>query len=170
MYQQFLMGIACCLSLIEIIQPTHGHVSKNHLGVSRPFQEMILMSTNLIGFMMPANRTYHVFLFERGTKLSLVSQVIMQPQPSFTLKHDTQLLISKTIRKTSEAMCQNILASERMTCIRDKVEDKIVSTELSCLPFQYTNVFSTLNSRFPSCKDNPDLSSKNINVIITTHL
>ena len=125
------------------------------------------MSTNLIGFMMPAKRTYHVFLLERGTKLSLVSQVIMQPQPSFTLKHDTQLFISKTIRKTSEAMCQNILASERMTCIRDKVEDRIVFTELSCLPFQYTNVFSTLNSRFPPCKDDPDLSSKNINVIIT---
>ena len=121
---------------------------------------------NSIGFTVPAKRSYYVFLLEKGTELSLISQVITQPQPSFTLKHDTQLLISKTVRKTSDGLCQNISASQRMTCFRDKVEDKILSTKLSCLPFQYTHVFKSLNSKFPPCKDDPVLSAENINVII----
>ena len=107
-----------------------------------------------------------MYLLEKGTKLSLISQVITQPQPSFTLKYDTQLLISKTIQKTSEAMCQDISAAQRMKCMLDQVENKIISTELSCLPFQYKHVFSSLNSKAPPCKDDKDVSTKNINVSV----
>ena len=107
---------------------------------------------------------FNVYLLEKGTKLSLISQVITQPQPSFTLQYDTQLLISKTIQKTSEAKCQDISASQRMKCMLDQVENKIMSTELSCLPFQYKDVFTSLYSKFPPCKDDEDVSTKNINV------
>ena len=120
---------------------------------------------------MPANRSYDVFLLERGTKLTLISQSydLIQHQPTLTLtRHDTLLYISKTVHKVLDENCQNILASERMDCIIDKVQEKNLSAGNFCLPFQYKHVFPKLNSAFPQCMDDQILSSENIMVNVHT--
>ena len=116
---------------------------------------------------MSANRSYDVFLLERGTKLTLISQSynLIQHQPTLTLtRHDTLVYISKTVHKVLDETCQNILASERMDCIIDKVQEKNLSTGNFCLPFQYNNVFPKLHSAFPQCTDDKTLSFQNIQV------
>ena len=108
--------------------------------------------------MMPANRSYDVFLLQPGTKLSLISQSIIQPQPSLTITHDTQLFISKTIVKTSNKTCQEIAISEKMECIIDKIGEHLLSNGITCLPFYYHNVFTKLHSEFAQCKDDTALT------------
>ena len=103
--------------------------------------------------MLPANRSIDVFLLGRGTKLSLISQSFIQPQPTLTVTHDSQLFISKTISKTSKKTCQEISISEKMDCITDKIEAKLLSGGLSCIPFYYYDVFPKLHSTFSQCKD-----------------
>ena len=118
---------------------------------------------------MPQNRSYDVFLLERGTKLTLISQSynLLQHQPSLTLtRHDTLLYISKTVHKVLDEDCDNILASERMDCIIEKVEEKSFSSGNFCLPFQYDNVFPRLRADFPKCMDDRAVSFKNIMVSV----
>ena len=107
--------------------------------------------------MISANRSYDVFLLERGTKLSLISQSIVQPQPSLTVTQDTQLFISKTIVKTSNKTCHNIAISEKMECIIGKIREHLLSDGITCLPFYYHNVFTKLHSEFALCKDDTAL-------------
>ena len=114
---------------------------------------------------MPANRSYDVFLLEKGTKFTLISQSynLIQHQPTLTLtRHDTLVYISKTVHKVLDETCQNMLASERMDCIIDKVQEKNISAGNFCLPFQYNHVFPKLHSAFPQCIDDITLSSQNI--------
>ena len=94
-----------------------------------------------------------MFLLGPGTKLSLITQNIIQPQPTFTITHDTQLFLSKTIAKTSEQNCQDITISEKMDCIIDKIQEDILSKGIPCVPFYYYNVFYKLQSEFSLCKD-----------------
>ena len=110
-------------------------------------------------FYMPANRSYDVFLLERGTELSLITQNFIHPQPSLTVTHDTQIFLSKTINKISETTCQKITPSERMDCVIEKIQTKILKTGISCLPFQFNNVFSKLYYKFPKCTNNSTLAS-----------
>ena len=121
------------------------------------------------GFEMPQNGSYDVFLLERGTKLTLISQSfnLLQHQPSLTLtRHDTLLYISKTVHKVLDENCDNILASERLDCIIGKVQEKNFSTGNFCLPFQYNKVFPRLRANFPKCMDDHAVSFKNIMVSI----
>ena len=113
---------------------------------------------------MPVNRSYDLFFLEHGTKLSMISQVFTQLQPSLTLTHDTQLLISKTVVRGLKEDCQKISPSERMSCIIDNVQERAMSTGISCLPFQYNYVFPILYSKFPQCQDDHDLSFTSLNV------
>ena len=108
---------------------------------------------------MPANRSYDVFLLERGTMLSLISQSLIQPQPTFTVTHDTQIFLSKTINKISEENCHKITNSERMDCVIEKIQKNISATGISCLPFQYSSVFPKLYSKFPRCINDSVLAS-----------
>ena len=93
--------------------------------------------------MMPANRSYDVFLLGRGTKLSLIS-------------HDTQIFISKTIAKTADKTCHEITISEKMECIIDKIGEHLLSIGMTCLPFYYQNLFTKLHSEFSHCIDDTD--------------
>ena len=105
---------------------------------------------------MPQNGSYDVFLLERGTKLTLISQSynLLQHQPSLTLtRHDTLLYISKTVHRVLDENCEPILASQRMDCIIDKVQERNLSTGNFCLPFQYDNIFPRLRADFPNCMD-----------------
>ena len=118
---------------------------------------------------MSANRSYDVFLLEKGTKLTLISQSynLLPHQPTLTLtRHDTLLFLSKTIHKVLDETCQNILASERMDCITEKVQEKNLSAGNFCLPFQYNVVFPKWHSKFPQCSDDVDLTKFNIDVTI----
>ena len=104
-------------------------------------------------FEIPVNRTYNVFLLGNGTKLSLISQNIIQPQPAFKVAHDTQLFMSKTIAKTSDKTCQDITIAQKMDCIIDKIEEKLFSKGIACIPFFYSGVFPKLQSKFGQCED-----------------
>ena len=104
--------------------------------------------------MMPANRSYDVL--GHGTKLSLISQSIFQPQPFLTVTHDTQIFISKTISKTSNKTCHDIGISEKMECIIDKIVEHLLSIGITCLPFYYQNVFTKLHSKVSQCIDDTD--------------
>ena len=135
----------------------------------RPYTIILEYCSSLISvFVMPANLSYDVFLLEKGTKLTLISQSynLIQQQPTLTLtRHDTLLYISKTIHKILDKTCKNILASERMDCIIDKVQESNLTTEDNfCLPYQYSKVFPKIHSAFPQCTNNLTLSSINFRV------
>ena len=107
---------------------------------------------------MPAKRSFDVFLLERGTTLSLISQSIIQPQPAVTVAKDTQLFISQTIVKTSDNTCHKITTSERMNCIIDRIEEHLLSKGISCLPFNYYKMLPKLHSNFSQCKEDSILA------------
>lgn len=103
--------------------------------------------------MIPDNRTYDIFLLGNGTKLSLISQSIIQPQPALKVAHDTQLFMSKTIAKTSDETCQDVTISQKMNCIINKIEERLLSRGIPCIPFYYSDVFPKLRAKFGQCKD-----------------
>ena len=106
--------------------------------------------------MIPRNQSYDVFLLERGTKLSLISQSFIQSQPTLRVDHDTQLFISKTISKTSSKICQDISIAEKMDCIIKNLQEKLVSQGISCVPFYYYDIFPKLRSPFSYCNDDSE--------------
>ena len=118
---------------------------------------------------MPANKSYDVFLLEKGTKFTLISQLyhIIQTQPTLTLnRHDTILYISKTIHKVLDETCNNILASKRIDCIRDKAQEFEITSGNFCLPFQYNTFFPKWHSAFPQCNDDKNMVFLSIKVNI----
>ena len=113
-------------------------------------------------FVLPLNRTYDVFLLEKGSKLSLVTQEFLtRPQPSFTLDHSTQLFISFTITKISNENCQKITASQQMKCIVEKL-GKAIQKEVSCLPPQVYTILNEVDFEMPLCKNDTDSARKAI--------
>ena len=108
--------------------------------------------------MMPPNRSYDVFILGRGTKLSLIAQAIIQPQPTATVTHDTQLFLSKIITKTSDKTCYDITIAEKMNCIKDKIQKDLLTYGISCLPFYFYNQFPKLHSDIGQCKYDTDWS------------
>ena len=115
-------------------------------------------------FNLAANRSYDVFLLEPGTKLSLIAQRFMQPQPSITVAHNTQIFLSQTISKISEPTCQKTPNSKRMACVIDNIQSKILTTGVTCLPIQFSNVFPRLINKFPRCKNDSNLTTSVLNV------
>ena len=112
---------------------------------------------------MPDNRTYNMFLLGNGTKLSLITQSIIQPQPAIKVSHDTQLFMSKTIAKTSDKTCQDITIAQKMDCLINKIEEKLLSIGIACLPFFYSDVFPKLRAKFGQCEDDSTIpSTKNL--------
>ena len=110
--------------------------------------------------MMPAHRSYDVFLLGPGTKLSLISQSIIQPQPTLTVAHDSAVFISKTVVKTTNQTCQKISISEKLDCIIDKIQETLPSMGISCLPFYYYDTFPKLHSEISQCKDDSVLGNE----------
>ena len=116
---------------------------------------------------MPRNESYDVFLLEKGSKLSLIAHKFFQPQPSVTITHDTALYISKTIEKTTDYTCQKVSTKEKMECMIEKLQQKLLSEGISCLPFYYYNELPMLHSHFSICKD--DQEAEYINWVRTNH-
>ena len=114
---------------------------------------------------MPVNRTYDVFLLEYGTKLCLISQSIINPQPTLKVTHDTQLFMTKTIAKTLDKTCQDIAISDQMDCIMNKIEKDLISKGIPCLPLYYWNAFPRLHGELLQCKDDSALATYNVSHI-----
>ena len=148
------------MNFMKNIKSAHIRVNEKSLQILPNFNPcqstffIPIINDCLLVFMMPTNRAFDVFLLEPGTKLSLISQSIVQPQPSLTISHDTQLFITKKITKTSDKTCQKITMSEKMDCIIDKIREDLLSNGITCLPFYYHSVFTKLHSEFSLCQDN----------------
>ena len=105
-----------------------------------------------VEFHLDRNRSFDLFLLEKGSELLLIMQEFLFPQPILTVTHDSQISLSMSVRKISDARCQKITASDQMRCSQDKVESKIREKEFPCLPFQYKSVFPKLYSEYQQCK------------------
>ena len=106
-----------------------------------------------------------MFLLERGTKLSLISQSFIEPQPTLKLSHDTQLFISKKIEKTSAKSCLDITMHVEMNCVMEKVKKELISREIACLPFYYWNVFPGLHAELSPCTDDTAHNISDIHLV-----
>ena len=104
-------------------------------------------------FILPSNRSFDIFLLEKGTKLSLITQEFLRPQPSLTLTRTTQLFMSLTITKTSNSTCQKITASEQMDCIVKRLGKVIIEENVSCLPLQVHTIFDEVFFDLPLCQN-----------------
>ena len=111
---------------------------------------------------MPTTGSYDVYLLEKGTKFAMISQSFptFQPQPVLTINRVHDLFISKSVHQTKEENCQDISTSERIDCIVDQVQDKLMSEGNFCLPFQYNQFFPKLLTSFPQCTEESSSASK----------
>ena len=104
-------------------------------------------------FVIPMDRSYHVFLLEDGEEFYLVTQVFTNVQPSLIVASDTLIYLYNTITKISNQDCEPITAAQLEQCIMEKVEDKIPSLNISCLPFQVQSLFPALLDLYPQCEN-----------------
>ena len=111
---------------------------------------------------MSTTGSYHVYLLEKGTKFALISQSFsaFQSHPALTINRVHDLFISKSVHQTMEENCQYISISERIDCIVDIVQDKLMSEGNFCLPFQYNQFFPRLLTTFPTCTEETSSASK----------
>ena len=99
--------------------------------------------------------SFDIFVLEKGSKLSLITQEFVRSQPSLTITHTTQLFISLTITKISDDTCQKITADQQMECYIDKLQNRIIEEEaISCLPLQIYNIFDESALDLPLCQNN----------------
>ena len=68
----------------------------------------------------------------------------------------SELFISKTIEKTSDNTCQKVSMKEKMDCMIRKLQQKLVSEGISCVPFYYYDIFPKLRSPFSYCNDDSE--------------
>lgn len=116
-------------------------------------------------FLMPQNRSFDVFLLEKGSELQLITQEFMRPQPSFTVTHGTQIFMSMSISKTSNKTCHNITSSEQMDCIIDKLYKRIQENNVSCLPPQVFYLLNELDSEFTLCDNGTESAMSALMVV-----
>ena len=102
---------------------------------------------------MPMDRSYHVLLLEDGEDLSLVTQISVTIQPSLIVTSDTLIYLTTRITRTSGQDCENITAEQIQQCIMGRVQDKIPSLNISCLPFQVQSLFPGLRELYPQCEN-----------------
>ena len=115
-------------------------------------ETVLAVTFSFSGFHLQTNKSFDVFLLEKGSQLFLIMQEFIRPQPFLTVTHDTQISMSMSIKKISDARCQKISASEQISCSLDKVQNKIKKKHFACLPFQYRTVFPKLYLEYPQCK------------------
>ena len=98
-----------------------------------------------------------IFVLEKGSKLSLITQEFVRSQPSLTITHTTQLFISLTITKISDDICQKITAAQQMECYINILHNRIIEEDaISCLPLQIYNIFNESALDLPLCQNNSD--------------
>ena len=115
---------------------------------------------------MPMDRSYHVFLLEDGEELYLVTQIFTNVQPSLIVASDTLIYISNRITRISGQDCEKITAEQLQQCLMGRVEDKITSLNISCLPFQVQSLFPGLRELYPQCENETEAVEYNKKVCI----
>ena len=115
-------------------------------------------------FHLARNRSFDLFLLEKGSELLLIMQEFLRVQPTLTVTHETQISLALSVRKISDARCQKITASDQMRCSQDKIEGKIRERKFPCLPFQYKSVFPKLYSEYQQCKNEFPSSAESFHV------
>ena len=115
--------------------------------------------------MIPKDKSYHVFLFEDGEILSLVTQLFVNIQPSLKLDAETMIYLASTIKRVSDQDCEPITAMQSQQCLmrglKDKIKnstpqfyglkDKIQNSTIPCLPFQVHSLYPALLELYPQC-------------------
>ena len=114
---------------------------------------IIKYKLGITDFLMPKNRSYHVFLLEDGEDFSLVTQLFVKIQPTLTITSDTLIYISTSIKKISSDNCKHVTASELSQCIMEKVQQNVKTLNLSCLPFQVHKMFPELHATYAQCEN-----------------
>ena len=100
---------------------------------------------------MPQNRKFDVFILEDGSEYQLVTQNFLRLQPTLTMTSDAVATLSLTMRKIANKNCKDISAKILSKCIIAKIEEALPSLKMSCLPYQFHNLFSGLQAEYPLC-------------------
>ena len=102
-------------------------------------------------FQMPQNRKFDVFILEDGSEYQLVTQNFLRLQPTLTMTSDAVATLSLTMRKIANKNCKDISAKILSKCIIAKIEEALPPLKMSCLPYQFHNLFSGLQAEYPLC-------------------
>ena len=113
---------------------------------------------------MPNDRSFHVFLFEDGEILSLVTQIFLNIQPSLKLTSDTMIYLSSTVARVSDQDCEPITAMQIQQCFMEKLKNEIENSSMSCLPFQVHNLYPALLELYPQCMNETEAVQQWISV------
>ena len=100
---------------------------------------------------MPKGRSYHVFLLEDGEIFSLVTQLFLNIQPSLRVTSDMVIFLSSTITRVSDQYCKPITARQMQQCIAGRLEDKMRSLNMTCIPIQVRSLYPSLLKLYPQC-------------------
>ena len=100
---------------------------------------------------MPQNRKFDVFILEDGSEYQLVTQNFLRLQPTLTMTSDAVATLSLTMRKIANKNCKDISAKILSKCIIAKIEEALPPLKMSCLPYQFHNLFSGLQAEYPLC-------------------
>ena len=101
---------------------------------------------------MPMDRSYNVFLLEDGEASSLVVQYFVSPPPSLIVASDTIISLHNTITRIDQD-CEQITSAQLQQCIMERIEDKIQSLNMSCLPFQVHYMFPAMHKLYQHCEN-----------------
>ena len=102
-------------------------------------------------FNLPQNRKFDVFILEDGSEYQLVTQNFLRLQPTLTMTSDAVATLSLTMRKIANKNCKDISAKILSKCIIAKIEEALPPLKMSCLPYQFHNLFSGLQAEYPLC-------------------
>ena len=72
-------------------------------------------------------------------------------QPTLTMTSDAVATLSLTMRKIANKNCKDISAKFLSKCIIAKIEEALPPLKMSCLPYQFHNLFSGLQAEYPLC-------------------
>ena len=100
---------------------------------------------------MPQNRPFDVFILEDGTEYQLVTQNFLKLQPTLVVSSDSVVTLSLAVLKISDATCEDVSARDLSNCIIAKIQERIQSLGISCLPYQFHSLFSGLQREYPLC-------------------
>ena len=105
----------------------------------------------VIEFQMPQNRSFDVFILEDGTEYQLVTQNFLKLQPTLAVSSDTVVTLSMAVLKISDDTCEDVSARDLSNCIIAKIQERVPSLGISCLPYQFHSLFLGLQQEYSLC-------------------
>ena len=149
LYLPLIMGTVNCTSFKS---PTKQELMQvNEKFVYNTHYDSVTVFCYTLEFDIPKDKSYHVFLFEDGEILSLVTQLFVNVQPSLKLDSDTMIYLSSTVTRVSDQDCEPITAMQIQQCLMERIKDKIQNSTMPCLPFQVQSLCPALLEIYPQC-------------------